>query len=50
MIAPVTLLALRGRAGLPRWLGGLGALAFAERAVETITTFRSTGFHATGAG
>lgn len=44
MIAPVTLLALRGRAGLPRWLGMLGAVAFIEQAVETITIFGATGF------
>jgi hypothetical protein len=44
MMAPVTLLALRGRAGLPRWLGFLGAVAFLEQAVETITIFGSAGF------
>ncbi len=44
MIAPVTLLALRGRAGLPMWLGLLGAVAFGEQAIETITIFGSTGF------
>jgi len=44
MMAPVTLLALRRRAGLPRWLGALGAVAFAEQAVETVTIFGSTGF------
>jgi hypothetical protein len=44
MIAPVTLLALRGHAGLPRWLGALGAVAFVEQAIETITIFGSTGF------
>ena len=44
MMAPVTLLALRGEAGLPRWLGALGAVAFAEQAVETLTIFGSTGF------
>jgi hypothetical protein len=44
MMAPVTLLALRGRAGLPRWLGALGAVAFVEQAVETVTIFGSTGF------
>jgi len=44
MMAPVTLLALRGRAGLPRWIGLLGAVAFVEQAVETITIFGSSGF------
>jgi hypothetical protein len=44
MIAPVTLLALRGRAGLPRWVGVLGAAAFVEQAIETVTIFGSTGF------
>ena len=44
MIAPVTLLALQGRAGLPKWLGVLGAIAFVEQAIETITIFGSTGF------
>lgn len=44
MMAPVTLLALRGRAGLPSWLGVLGSVAFAEQAIETITIFGSTGF------
>jgi len=44
MIAPVTLLALQGRAGLPRWLGALGAVAFAEQAVETVTIFGHRGF------
>jgi hypothetical protein len=44
MMAPVTLLALRGRAGLPRWLGVLGSVAFAEQAVETMTIFGSAGF------
>jgi len=44
MMAPVTLLALGGRAGLPRWLGALGAVAFVEQAVETVTIFGSTGF------
>ena len=44
MIAPVTLLALRRRAGLPRWLGVVGAIACTEQAVETVTIFGSTGF------
>src|SRR5262245_24907228 len=44
MIAPVTQLALRGRAGLPVWLGVVGAIAFAEQAVETVTIFGSNGF------
>ncbi len=44
MMAPVTLLALRGQAGLPRWLGVLGVIALVEQAIETITIFGSTGF------
>jgi hypothetical protein len=44
MMAPVTLLALRGKAGLPMWLGVLGAVAFIEQSIETITIFGSTGF------
>ena len=44
MIAPVTLLALSGRAGLPRWLGVLGAVAVVEQAVETVTIFGRSGF------
>jgi hypothetical protein len=44
MTAPVTLLAFSGRAGLPRWLGVLGAVAFVEQVIETITIFGSTGF------
>lgn len=44
MIAPVTLLALRRQAKLPWWLGVLGAVAFAEQAIETITIFGSVGF------
>ncbi|HSP99269.1 MAG TPA: hypothetical protein VL049_18770 [Candidatus Dormibacteraeota bacterium] len=50
LMAPVTLLALRGEAGLPRWLGALGALALAEQAVETVTIFGSTGFAEPGGG
>ena len=41
---PVTLLALRGQAGLPRWLGVFGVIAFVEQAIETVTIFGSTGF------
>ncbi len=44
MIAPVTLLALGRSAGLPLWLGMLGAVAFAEQAIETVTIFGSAGF------
>jgi len=44
MMAPVTLLALRGEASFPFWLGLLGALAFTEQAIEMITIFGSTGF------
>lgn len=44
MIASVSVLALLGQAGLPRWLGVLGAIAFTEQAIETITIFGSSGF------
>ena len=44
MIAPVTLLGLRDRAGIPFWLGVLGLVAFVEQAIETVTIFGSTGF------
>ena len=44
MMAPVTLLALRGQARLPLWLGVLGLVAFVEQSLETITIFGSTGF------
>jgi hypothetical protein len=44
MMAPVTLLALRGEAGLPRWLGLFGAVALIEQSIETITIFGSSGF------
>ena len=43
-MAPVTVLALRGQAGLPRWLGALGAVAIVEQAIETVTIFGSSGF------
>ena len=44
MMAPVSWLALRAQNGLPRWLGILGAVAFIEQAIETITIFGSEGF------
>ena len=44
MIAPVTVLALGGRAGLPRWLGVLGGVAVVEQAIETVTIFGTVGF------
>lgn len=44
MIAPVTELALRSKAGLPRWLGVLGLVVFIEQAAETVTIFGSSGF------
>ncbi len=44
MIAPVTILALNSRAGLPRWIGVWGLIAVVEQALETITIFGSTGF------
>jgi hypothetical protein len=48
MLAPVALLALRGQAGLPRWLGMVAAVAVVEQLVETITIFGKTGFIAPG--
>jgi hypothetical protein len=48
MLAPVALLALRGEAGLPRWLGVLSGLALAEQLIETITIFGRHGFIAPG--
>jgi hypothetical protein len=44
MMAPVTLLALQERVGLPRWLGVWGVIAIVEQAVETVTIFGSKGF------
>jgi hypothetical protein len=44
MIAPVTMLSLRRSAGLPLWLGILGAVAVLEQAIETATMFGSSGF------
>jgi hypothetical protein len=48
MLAPVVLLALAGRAGLPRWLGVVSALALVEQLVETVTIFGKHGFIAPG--
>jgi len=48
MLAPVTLLALRGEAGLPIWLGGLGLITFIEQAFETVTIFGWPGFFEPG--
>jgi apolipoprotein N-acyltransferase len=48
MLAPVAILAFRGEAGLPRWLGAVTAIAVAEQAVETITIFGRHGFIAPG--
>jgi hypothetical protein len=48
MLAPVTVLALRRRAGLPAWLGVVTGIALVEQLVETITIFGNTGF--TGPG
>jgi hypothetical protein len=50
MLAPVALLALRGEAGLPRWLGVVAAVAVAEQLIETITVFGRHGFIAPGGG
>lgn len=44
MTAPVTLLAFNRGGVLPKWLGILGAVAFAEQAAETVTIFGSGGF------
>jgi apolipoprotein N-acyltransferase len=48
MLAPVAILALRGEAGLPRWLGAITAIALTEQLVETITIFGRHGFIAPG--
>ncbi len=44
MIAPVALLALRRRAGIPLWVGVAGLAAFTEQCIETVTIFGSAGF------
>jgi hypothetical protein len=48
MLAPVVLLAWSGRAGLPRWLAVVTAIALVEQLVETITIFGKHGFIAPG--
>jgi hypothetical protein len=48
MIGGVTVLAFGGRPMIPRWLLALGAIAFVEQAVETITVFGTHGFTAPG--
>jgi len=48
MIGAVTVLGLGARPSIPRWLTVLGAIAFIEQAVETITTFGTNGFIAPG--
>lgn len=48
MLGPIALLGLRGGAGLPRWLGIVSAIAFAEQLVESITIFGRHGFLAPG--
>jgi hypothetical protein len=48
MLAPIVVLAFRGRPVLPRWLGWLAALALAEQIIESITIFGTRGFTAPG--
>jgi hypothetical protein len=48
MIGAVTVLGLRTRPLIPRWLTAIGVVAFAEQAVETITVFGTRGFTAPG--
>ena len=48
MLAPVAVLAFRGEAGLPRWLGWLVGVALAEQIIESITIFGHRGFTAPG--
>lgn len=48
MLAPVTLVASRGDAGLPRWLAVVTGVAVVEQLIETITIFGSRGFTAPG--
>jgi hypothetical protein len=48
MIGAVTALGIGARPSIPGWLTALGAIAFAEQAIETITVFGSHGFLAPG--
>lgn len=48
MIGAVTVLGLRAEPAIPRWLTALGAIAFVEQAIETITVFGTSGFIAPG--
>ena len=47
-LAPIALLALRERAGLPRWLGIVTLVALLEQLIETVTLFGNRGFIAPG--
>ena len=44
MMAAVTVLGLGSSTTIPRWLTVLGAIAFLEQAIETITVFGTDGF------
>jgi hypothetical protein len=48
MIGAVTVLGFGGGPAVPRWLTILGAIAFAEQAIETVTVFGRSGFIAPG--
>jgi hypothetical protein len=48
MLGAVVAAAARGAVALPRWLTVLGAVAFVEQAIETVTVFGRTGFTAPG--
>jgi hypothetical protein len=48
MIGAVTVLGLGAEPTIPRWLTLLGAIAFIEQAIETITVFGTGGFIAPG--
>ena len=48
MIGAVTVLGLGSDPLIPRWLTVLGAIAFIEQAIETITVFGTHGFTAPG--